>query len=185
MANISVTNALNNNAATSDITLVGTNFSDLVNGLTDGTKDISISAGTFAGTITGAGVISMANGSVSAPPYSFTSDLNTGIYRIGSDNLGIATGGVKRIDIDSGGIMIQEAAGSVGADSGLIAMFSPAYNGFMRAGFININCGADADRIALFLTDGTDTNTYIWIDNTGAPRWKTSAPTSNTDGTAM
>jgi hypothetical protein len=42
MSYISVTNALNNNAATSDITLVGQNFTDIVNGLSDGTKDLNV-----------------------------------------------------------------------------------------------------------------------------------------------
>jgi hypothetical protein len=48
MAYISVTNALNNNAATSDITLVGQNFTDIVNGLSDGTKDLNIGVLTCA-----------------------------------------------------------------------------------------------------------------------------------------
>lgn len=42
MAYISVTNALNDNSATSDITLVGANFTDIVNGLSDGTKDLNV-----------------------------------------------------------------------------------------------------------------------------------------------
>lgn len=42
MTDISVTNSLDDNAATSDITLVGTNFDDVINGLTDGTKDIAV-----------------------------------------------------------------------------------------------------------------------------------------------
>ena len=44
MTYISVTNALNNNAATSDITLVGANFTDIVNGLSDGTKAINVAS---------------------------------------------------------------------------------------------------------------------------------------------
>ena len=42
MSYISVTNALNNNAATSDITQVGQNFTDVVTGLNSGTKDINV-----------------------------------------------------------------------------------------------------------------------------------------------
>lgn len=51
MAYISVTNALNDNSATSDITLVGTNFTDITNGLSDGTKDINVAGITAAGTV--------------------------------------------------------------------------------------------------------------------------------------
>lgn len=38
-------------------------------------------------------------GSVGTPALSFDGDENTGLYRIGADNLGITTGGVKRIDV--------------------------------------------------------------------------------------
>ena len=45
-----------------------------------------------------------AAGSVSAPAYSFVGDTNTGMYRDAADSLSFATGGVQRLDIDSGGI---------------------------------------------------------------------------------
>lgn len=52
--------------------------------------------------------------------------------------------------------------------------------------FAATTCGADADRPAIFIGDGTDHQTIIWVDDNGAPRWKTgSDPTSDTDGTAM
>lgn len=47
------------------------------------------------------------DGSVSAPPYSFIADTNTGIYRIGTDNLGVATGGVRRMSVDSTGRILM------------------------------------------------------------------------------
>jgi len=95
MTNISVTNALDDNSATSDITLVGTNFDDVINGLTDGTKDISISQGTFASKIL------MADGAVTAPGYAFTNDTDCGLYRIGANNIGFATDGTKSWEVDS------------------------------------------------------------------------------------
>ena len=41
------------------------------------------------------------DGSATTPSYTFDSDLNTGIYRIGTDNIGIATGGTLAFEIDS------------------------------------------------------------------------------------
>jgi hypothetical protein len=43
------------------------------------------------------------NGSASAPAFSFSGDTNTGMYNIGADTLGFATGGGERIRIDSSG----------------------------------------------------------------------------------
>ena len=48
-----------------------------------------------------------ADGSVTTPAINFTADTNTGIYRIGTDNLGVATAGIKRLDI-------AEAIGIIG-----------------------------------------------------------------------
>ncbi len=42
------------------------------------------------------------NGTAASPTYSFSSDTDTGIYRVGTNNLGISTGGTVRADIDNG-----------------------------------------------------------------------------------
>jgi len=42
------------------------------------------------------------DGSVSVPSYSFTSDINTGMYRVGSDNLGFSVGGVEQLRLNGG-----------------------------------------------------------------------------------
>jgi hypothetical protein len=41
------------------------------------------------------------DGTVSAPPYSFIADTNTGMYRSASDELSFATGGSRRFYLDS------------------------------------------------------------------------------------
>jgi hypothetical protein len=48
------------------------------------------------------GVIFNSDGTVSAPSISFTNDTNTGIYRIGSDKIGIATNGARVGEIGVG-----------------------------------------------------------------------------------
>ncbi len=42
-------------------------------------------------------------GTVSAPSYSFTADANTGMYSLGSDQLGLVTGGTERVRLDDAG----------------------------------------------------------------------------------
>jgi hypothetical protein len=46
------------------------------------------------------------DGTVSAPGIRFSDDLDTGLYRIGSNNLGISAGGTKIVDVSSSGITV-------------------------------------------------------------------------------
>lgn len=137
MAFISVSNTFSN-GTTADATQVNTNFSDIIAGLSDGTKDISISALTVAGTatlngnmvfgnaagdtitVTGtptfATQLSAALGSASAPAYSFTGDLNTGMYSSGADLLELVTGGTARVQLGA-------STGTLGSTSYPFYMF--------------------------------------------------------------
>jgi hypothetical protein len=88
MASPSVTYTFSNGTA-ADASQVNTNFTDLINGLTDGTKDLSISALTCAGTATLNGNINLGN--ASADDLTITASLaadlpikTTGTYYIGS-----------------------------------------------------------------------------------------------------
>ena len=56
------------------------------------------------------GIISFADGSVSAPSITNTGDTNTGIYFSNADTFNVTTGGTKRIEIDSSGL---DVAGNV------------------------------------------------------------------------
>jgi hypothetical protein len=50
------------------------------------------------------GVLSCADGTVSVPGINFGLDPNTGIYRIGTDNLGITCNGIELIDVLTAGV---------------------------------------------------------------------------------
>jgi hypothetical protein len=56
------------------------------------------------GTGTMTGVIRAADGTVSAPGVTFGADLNSGLYRIGTDNIGAAVNGAKVLDIATTGL---------------------------------------------------------------------------------
>ena len=71
------------------------------------------------GTLTGA--LLVPDGTVSAPSVAFSGDTNNGLYRIGSDDWGLAVGGVKAIELKSAGVSIlgtntndNAGAGNVG-----------------------------------------------------------------------
>jgi hypothetical protein len=72
-----------------------------------GSGNAVLSAGpTFTGTAafastTASGTIGSADGTALAPAITFTSDTNTGLYRVGPDNIGIAAGGVLSLDVST------------------------------------------------------------------------------------
>lgn len=95
MANISVTYTFAN-STTADATQVNQNFTDIINGTSDGTKDFSIAALTVAGTATLNGAVNLGNSSTD--DLTITASLASSIavktqrsYSIGSSTVGLAT----------------------------------------------------------------------------------------------
>lgn len=60
------------------------------------------------------GVLKHANGAVGAPSVTFASDTDSGMYRIGADNVGIAVGGSKVLDIAAAGATVTGTFGFTG-----------------------------------------------------------------------
>jgi hypothetical protein len=82
------------NSTTADASQVNTNFTDLINGLTDGTKDLSISALTVGGTATLNGSVNLGNASgddltITASLASTLSVKTTYSYDLGSSTIGL------------------------------------------------------------------------------------------------
>lgn len=77
---------------------VNSDFSDIASAIT-----ASIAAD---GQTTITGQLKGATGSAGSPSYSFSNDLNTGMYRIGTDNVGISAGGTKILDVSATGLTI-------------------------------------------------------------------------------
>lgn len=93
MANITVTYSFSN-STTIDASQVNTNFTDIINGTSDGTKDFSISALTCAGAATLNGNVTLGN--ASTDDVTITGSLastipikTTATYAIGSSTLGL------------------------------------------------------------------------------------------------
>ena len=56
------------------------------------------------GDVKQSGILLNSDGTVSNPSISFTNDTNTGLYWIGSDEIGIATGGIQRAKLGTYGL---------------------------------------------------------------------------------
>ena len=67
---------------------------------------------TVTGTITPSGSVHAASGSVGNPSLAFNADQNTGLYNIGADNIGVAAGGAKVLDIATTGLTVTGALGA-------------------------------------------------------------------------
>ena len=58
--------------------------------------------------------ITRAVGIASAPTYSFEGDTNTGVYSTGADGVGVATGGVKRLEVNNSGAAVSGTLSATG-----------------------------------------------------------------------
>jgi microcystin-dependent protein len=85
---------------------MNSDLSDIADGLsecltTDGQSTMSAQIKGFAGTVT-------------VPGYGFSTDPNTGIYRIAADNIGVAAGGTKILDVSTSGLNVIGAVSQNG-----------------------------------------------------------------------
>lgn len=116
MAGPSVTHTFSN-STTADATQVNTNFTDLINGATDGTKDYTINALTCQGAATLNGNVTLGN--ATADDITFTGSLASSvpIKTTFSYDLGSATIGLRSIYLgsnDSAARSVRLIAGAVG-----------------------------------------------------------------------
>lgn len=121
MATPSVTYTFTNGTVI-DASQHNTNYNDIISALTDGLKDLDVAdIGATTGTITTlntttltiAGITTISSGSVSAPGLAFSgTSSNTGLYLIGTDNMGFAANGAAVGNISSAGVWSIGVSGS-------------------------------------------------------------------------
>lgn len=103
----------------------------------------------------GTGGVLLPAGAVATPALAFSSDTNTGLFSGGADILNLVTGGIKRVDIDAGGIVETTVPGTAAAASvGLIV-------GSTASGTIGTET-----RVHIAATTGASRGTYIGAVNT-------------------
>jgi hypothetical protein len=90
--------------------------------------DVATTGLGVTGTLSASGVASLADGAVGTPGLNFTSDTNSGVYRIGADNVGVAVNGAKVLDVATTGLTVTGALTSTGALSATTGVFSSNVN---------------------------------------------------------
>lgn len=188
------------NETTADASQVMQNFNDLLNGITDGTKDLTISALTCAGNASFQGNVTLGNGSVD--DITVTGSLASTIpiktnnsFDIGSSTLGLAgvylgaSGGfttrLKAAATASWTFALPSTAGSAGqnlknAGSGSTAWANAGASSVENLG-LSVSVGSSALSIAIKGADGNDPSSsnpvYITFRNatatTGTPVTRT------------
>jgi len=100
------------------------------------------------------------NGSESTPSISFNNDPNSGVYSVGADQVGIATGGTLRMDVSTSNIT---STLPVLAPNGTVSLPAYSFSGDPNSGMYNV--GADQVGLAtngnvrLTVADATITST--------------------------
>jgi hypothetical protein len=88
--------------------------------------NVTPSSGAFT-TLSATGNVTVADGTVSVPAIAFTSDTDSGIYRIGANNIGIGVNGANAIDISSSKISALNAYQKL-SSSGTVVNINGTYH---------------------------------------------------------
>lgn len=184
MANPSVTHTFSN-GTTADATQVNTNFTDIINSLTDGTKSLTIDALTAGGTATFNGAVTLGNGSpdditVSGSLASSIAIKTNNSYDIGSATLGLASvylgapssrstrlrahqslGASNTLTLPNGG---GTAAYGMRTDGSGNLAFQPPPNAAVSNYSLSASVGSSALTVALKGADGNDPSSTNPVD---------------------
>jgi hypothetical protein len=117
--------------------------------------------------------ISYPAGTVAAPSFAFTGDLDTGIYRIGANNLGVAVNGAKVLDVGTAGLGVTGTltptgqtilpAGTVGAPSAVFA--GSLTTGWYQSAADRFDFAASGTAAARLDANGLDVVARITVGN--------------------
>lgn len=95
------------------------------------------------------------DGSVSAPSLTFSSDTNTGIYRIGTDNLGISLNGTKYVDLSTSTAAFSQTTEATSATTGAITC---------SGGISAVKNIVSGGQVGAIRNDAGNTSTALTID---------------------
>jgi hypothetical protein len=119
------------------------------------------------------------DGTVAAPAFSFTSDVGTGIYRIGAGNIGIASAGAKVVDISGTGVAVVGAlssSGNVAVNTNKFTVAAASGNTAI-AGTLTVAAAAALSGVVTFGSGGNILNYSVpgsgfwYASSTVAQRW--------------
>lgn len=108
---------------------------------------------------------SAADGSAAAPGFAFAADTNTGLYRIGADQLGIATGGTLRKTIST--TSVTNTLPTLGPDGSAaapaISFSADSDNGLYRIGTNNPGMAAGGSLVQSWSAVGNTQALQPWV----------------------
>ncbi len=108
-------------------------------------------------------VATFGDGTVGAPSVAFTSDTDSGMYRIGANNIGVAVGGAKVVDVATTGVAIT---GTASATTSVTAgtTFDGSVSGYrMASGAHSFSYAASTD-----FNGGASTTGLLFTSNSSA-----------------
>ena len=113
------------------------------------------------------GQIQAANGTVLLPAWSFESDKDSGVYRIGANNIGVAVAGAKVLDVGVGGLTV---VGTITGTLATAAQTSVTSLGTLTA--LTVNGATIVSTVnGIDINPGSDIDTdLITVGVTGAPK---------------
>jgi len=113
--------------------------------------DIATTGLSVVGTVAPSTTVTNADGTVLLPSYTFASDLDSGVYRIGANNIGVAVNATKILDISTSGLNVIGTVSSNGT------AFAPLPQGVgMVNGTIVESHGSSAATFAIKTLAGAD-----------------------------
>lgn len=125
-----------------------------------------------------------ASGSVGLPMYSFSADTDSGMYRIGANNLGIGVNATKILDIGVGGLtalyLVQPA--------GTVSLPSYTFSGDLDSGIYSIganNIGVAVNAAKVLDISTTGLNVIGSVSSNGAPFSPTAQGAGMVNGTIV
>lgn len=122
------------------------------------------------------GTLKAVDGLVATPAYTFTNDPNTGMYRIGTDSIGLVTGGISRLEIGAtGNVTINGSTAQRIAQSASIMSTSGTAIDFT-------GIPSWVKRITIMLNGVSTTGTSVLIAQLGSGSFTTSGYYSSNTG---
>lgn len=131
--------------------------------------------GWLSSLLSAAGAIKAIDGTVALPAYSFSADTDTGMYRIGANDLGFATNGVLRFQIDgsgnlraaSGALLLGVESAAIQADSGYLYLKDPSGGNRMIIGEVGVD-----NRVMINLQSTAGGSSFVVRDSGGTQAMK-------------
>jgi hypothetical protein len=116
------------------------------------------------GSVAMTGALAVYVGSESLPGVAFSGDADTGIYRVGANSLGIATGGVNRMTVDSSGVTATAFIGPLTGNAATATKWATARNlaltGDGTATFASVDGSAAVSTALTFATVNSNVGSY-------------------------